>query len=242
MASSPRLSGVASREPSGVNSRHATLLRCMRHQSSLCPLRNSGTLHVLPRAPAPPFHGPIWKTQSFLLSEICTVTFWQDCYGKRNLRESSIGHGWENFLNFECLFVNRARGLFLSEYVDDIKLAGKTKHIEPSWKILMEDVDLGEPASFLDHVYLGCTQRECQFCNDVVANYRDMFESRICVRAEEKLPTKTSVKLDADTRSSWSDDMESHVKKCVERYCELAHKRINNYTKSQRHAWMTINV
>ena len=33
-------------------------------------------------------HGPVWKTQSFLLSEICMVTFWQDCYGKCNLRKS----------------------------------------------------------------------------------------------------------------------------------------------------------
>ena len=29
-------------------------------------------------------HGPAWKAQSFLLSEICTVIFWQDHYGKGN--------------------------------------------------------------------------------------------------------------------------------------------------------------
>ena len=33
-------------------------------------------------------HGPVWKTQSFLLSEICTVNFWKDCYGKSNLIKS----------------------------------------------------------------------------------------------------------------------------------------------------------
>ena len=33
-------------------------------------------------------HGPVWKIQSFLLSDICTVIFWQDYYGKGNLRES----------------------------------------------------------------------------------------------------------------------------------------------------------
>ena len=64
-------------------------------------------------------------------------------------------------------------------YVDDIKLAGKTENKEPTWKILMEDVDLGEPTSFLDHVYLGCTRRECQISKDIVDNYRTMFESRI---------------------------------------------------------------
>ena len=33
-------------------------------------------------------HGPVWKTQSFLLKGICTVILWQDCYGKGNLRKS----------------------------------------------------------------------------------------------------------------------------------------------------------
>ena len=34
-------------------------------------------------------HGPVWKTQSFLLSEICTVILWQDHNGKGNLGKSS---------------------------------------------------------------------------------------------------------------------------------------------------------
>ena len=34
--------------------------------------------------------GPTWKTQLFLLSEICTVILWQDC-GKDNLREVLLG-------------------------------------------------------------------------------------------------------------------------------------------------------
>ena len=33
-------------------------------------------------------HGPVWKTQSFLLKGICTVILWQDYYGKGNLRKS----------------------------------------------------------------------------------------------------------------------------------------------------------
>ena len=61
--------------------------------------------------------------------------------------------------------------------VDDIKLAGKKQNIDPMWKILMEDVDLGEPTSFLDRVFLGCTERKCQTSKDIVDNYRDMFEN-----------------------------------------------------------------
>ena len=36
--------------------------------------------------------------------------------------------------------------------------------------------------------------------------------------------TEATVKLDAETISSWSYDMEGHAKKCVERCCELANK------------------
>ena len=60
----------------------------------------------------------------------------------------------------------------------------------------MKDVDLGEPTSFLDHVCLGCTQRECQSSKDIVDHYRTMFESRISAGTMEKLPeTKTTGNL-----------------------------------------------
>ena len=62
----------------------------------------------------------------------------------------------------------------------------------PTWNILMKDVDLGERASFLDHVYLGCTQRECQIGKDIVDNYRSMFESRISAGAPEKYQKQKS--------------------------------------------------
>ena len=38
--------------------------------------------------------------------------------------------------------MHQEEGLFLSVYVDDIKLAGKKQNIEPTWKILVKDVDL----------------------------------------------------------------------------------------------------
>ena len=88
----------------------------------------------------------------------------------------------------------------------------------------MKAVDLDEPTSFLDHVYLGCIQRECETSKEIVDNYRNMFESRISARAKEKLPC--SVKPGAGI-FSWSYDMEGHAKKCVERYCELT----NNTTQ-----------
>ena len=62
-------------------------------------------------------------------------------------------------------FVHREKGLFLSVYVDDRKLAGKKQNIDPMWKVLKE-VDLGEPTSFLDPVHLVCTRRLCAISKD----------------------------------------------------------------------------
>ena len=50
-----------------------------------------------------------------------------------------LEHGWEKVLNWECLFVNRAIGLFQSVYVDDIKTGRQDR--EPTRKILTKDVD-----------------------------------------------------------------------------------------------------
>ena len=120
---------------------------------------------------------------------------------------------------FQIGNVHREKGLFLSVYVDDIKLAGKKQNLDPMWKVLNKEVDLGEPTSFVDHEDLGCTQRQCEISKNTVDNYRTMFESRISARRVEKLPCSENLSI-----SSWSYNMEGHAKKCVERYCELANK------------------
>ena len=104
-------------------------------------------------------------------------------------------------------------------YVDHIKLARKKQNIDPMRKVLNKEVDLGEPISFLDHVYLGCTQRQCEKSRDIVDNHRTMFESRISAEATETLPCLENIRI-----SSWSYDMKGHAQKCMERYCELANK------------------
>ena len=103
---------------------------------------------------------------------------------------------------------------------DDIKnWLGKKQNLDPMWKVLNKEVDLGEPTSFLDHVYLGCTQRQCEVSKDIVDNYRTMFRIANFCGGLEKLPFPQNLRI-----SSWSDDMVGHAKKCVERDCELANK------------------
>ena len=138
---------------------------------------------------------------------------------ERQFENILLKHGWEKIPNWECLFVHREEGLFLSVYVNDIKLAGKKQNLDPMWKVLNKEVDLGEPTSFFDHVYLVCTQRQCEISKDIEDNYRTMFESRISAGATEKIPCSENLRV-----SSWSYDMAGHAKKCAERYCELANK------------------
>ena len=113
--------------------------------------------------------------------------------------------------------------------VDDIKLAGKRRNIDPMWKVLNKEVDLGEPTSFLHHVYLGCTQRQSEISKDIVDNYRAMFESQNFRGVELR---KLTILLRILRISSWSYDMGGHAKKCVERYCELANKTTQQLYKA----------
>ena len=110
-------------------------------------------------------------------------------------------YGWEKGFQLELLIRTPWKKLFLSVYVDDIKLAGKKRNINPMWKVLNNEVDLGEPTSFLDHANLWCTQRQCEISKDIVDNYRTMFESRISAEWVEKLPFTQNLRI-----SSWSYD------------------------------------
>ena len=57
-------------------------------------------------------------------------------------------------------------------------MAGKEQSMAPMWKKLTKNVDFHEPTSFLDHEYLGCSQRECKPNETIIEQYTKMFESR----------------------------------------------------------------
>ena len=117
------------------------------------------------------------------------------------------------------MFVHPKQWLFLSVYMNDIKMAGENQNMARMWKKLMKHVDLDEPTSFLDHVYLGSTQRECKPNETIIEQHTQMFESRISAGATEKI---TRVGKASRKTVAWSYDMERHAQKCVGRYCELA--------------------
>ena len=140
---------------------------------------------------------------------------------ERQFEKAVMELGWKKVPKWECLFLHRKQKLFLSVYVDDIRMAGKKLNLAPMRKKLMKDVDIEEPTSFLDHVYLECTQRECKANEKIIGQYNKMFESRISAGATEKLPGWDKPRA---RTSAWSYDVEGHARKCVERYFVLANK------------------
>ena len=55
---------------------------------------------------------------------------------ERQFEKILLKYGWEKVPNWDCLFVHREKGLFLSVYVVDKKLAGKKQNLDPMWKLL----------------------------------------------------------------------------------------------------------
>ena len=121
--------------------------------------------------------------------------------------------------NWECLFVHRKQRWFLSVYVDDIKKwLERQQNMAPIWNKLMNNLDLDEPTSFLDHVNLGCTQRECKPNEIIIEQYTKMFESRVSAGTNDNY-----------LGGAWSYDIEGHAPKCVERW--LANKKVKQLCK-----------
>ena len=89
-------------------------------------------------------------------------------------------------------------------------------------------MDFDETTSFLDHVFLGCTRRECKPNYIIIEECTKMFESRISAGATAKKP---GLEQSHEKSVAWSHDMEGHARKCVERHCELANNKVEQLYK-----------
>ena len=93
----------------------------------------------------------------------------------------------------------------MSVFVREIRIVGSKQPVGPMWKKLMEFVDL-ERTSFTDHVYLGCTHRECKSNETIVEMYGKVFESRVSAGATEIYQVA--------------------ITRCGVRYCEFANRKV----------------
>ena len=99
---------------------------------------------------------------------------------------------------------------------------GWTEAEYPCGRIWWKKVDLDEPSSFLDHVYLGCIQRECKPNESIFGEYKKMSESRIAALSNWKncQGGKNLTEKLSRGRTIWKD-----TRKNASRDCELAIKK-----------------
>ena len=162
---------------------------------------------------------------------------WKSSAGTR-LGKSSV--------NWECLFVNRARGLFLSVYRGRYQTGRQDrKHRTDLDKFSWKTLTWENQHHFLTKFNLGCTQRECQISKDIVDELQ-----RLCSNPGFLLGPKKNYQnpelqgnLMQNTISSWSYDMEGRAKKCASKdIANLQIKRLNNFSQSRNtmHGWPSI--
>ena len=123
---------------------------------------------------------------------------------------------FEKVKSWECLYVHRAKQLFLSAYVDDYKMAGKKQNLAPMWAALRaEGLDLEPPVPLNENVYLGCSQVEIVPDPVIISGKRETF-NRLCFSGPsgkpeaaggdpellENLPGKTAKKKEKQNQTS----------------------------------------
>ena len=109
------------------------------------------------------------------------------------------------------MFVHRKQGLFLSVYVVAIKMVGEKQNMGSNGEdfFFLKKMVIDEPASFLDHVHLGRTQRECKpnetiiwtAHEDVWVTYFSWSNRKITVMAENSRTNSSVVLRHGGTRS-----------------------------------------
>ena len=109
---------------------------------------------------------PVVPLERNLYGHLLAGLLWE-----RQFEKIPLNYGWEKVYNWECPFVHREKGWFLSVYVDDIKLAGKTKYWsdveitkQRSWfgfgmSVLFRRIDFGGVMSWKYATQLSCIRK-----------------------------------------------------------------------------------
>ena len=105
---------------------------------------------------------------------------------KKYLEKKLLKIGWTRLRSHECLFIHQESRLLLSVYVDDLKMVGAAKNIQPMWKKIRELVDLDPETELVDHVYLGCTQRSVPPHKPTIQAKQQLFSQLLSKETSDK--------------------------------------------------------
>ena len=140
----------------------------------------------------------------------------------------------------KVMFVHRKQDLFLLIYVDDFKKSLGKKQA-PMWKKLLKKVQNDEPTSFLDHVCLGCTQRECK-PNEIILLLRNIQRSlnHVFLLKQQKnyQSDKSLTQKQSRGPATWRDMLKNALGDTV----NWQTRKWNNFTQFRILAWTTISL
>ena len=150
----PRLPGCSGQAADAVSAYTQAKMeyapKLLKHPKSECPdIWIRPPRHKWPKSWSS-MEDPVVPLERNLYGHPLTGLLWE-----RQFEKVPLKHGWEKIPNWECLFVHREKGLFLSVYVDDIKLARKKRNIDPMWKVTQQRSRFGRTNIFPSSCLLG---------------------------------------------------------------------------------------
>ena len=154
-----------------------------------------------------------------------------DCYGKDNSRKC-----YWNLIGNVCLFTENMD--YSYRCAKTTKNGWKKQNMAPMWKKLMINVHLDEPASFVDHVFWGCTQRERKPNEVIIKQCTQMLESRVSAGATEMLPGWENFTQKPRRGPTTLKDMLGGASRDTVNWQT---KKWTSFTKFQVFGWMIIN-
>ena len=131
--------------------------------------------------------------------------------------ETLLELGWEKGTELGMSFVYRKQEL----YVDDIKMAGKTKN----W---LSTLILMNPHHFLTMYIWDAINVNANRMKLLLRNIQRCVNHVFLLEQLKKLP---GCETPHAKTVAWSYEMEGHARKCVERHCELANKKVEQSNK-----------
>ena len=90
--------------------------------------------------------------------------------------------GFEKLMSWECLYFHRGKKLFLSVYVDDLKMAGISASIKPMWGLMQVHMKLEPPKKMWENQYLGCAQKPLEPAEEDIEKMGAAFENFLVER------------------------------------------------------------
>ena len=119
--------------------------------------------------------------------------------------------GFSKVPGWECLFYHAQDKLFLSVYVDDLRMAGRKPALKDMWAKLNKELALEPAVPSLGNTYLGCQQRPVKLDDKAIGEQQELMLRLLKgISASSKLShSQATEKPDAPDRGAKADRLDA---------------------------------